>query len=133
MLGEIAVGGGHDGVEQLGMVAFRDDGLQGPPCQRRHLDGVHRSGQFVGEHALDILIAESLGHMDHQIRGVTGEAGGVGLVGQPGSEPGNEASGADPFSKNIGVEEVLLHELAESGRELVLALDDQRGVRYRQT
>jgi hypothetical protein len=29
--------------------------------------------------------------------------------------------------------EVLLHELAESGRELALALDDQRGVRYRQT
>ena len=132
MIGEIPVGGGHDGVEQLGMVASRDDHPQGPPSQRRHLDGFHRPGQFGGEHALDILIAESLGHIDPQIRGVTGETGGVGLVSQPGCHAGNEASGADPLGKNIGVEEVLLHELAERGRELVLTLDDQRGVRYRQ-
>ena len=91
-----------------------------------------RPSQFGGEHTLDILIAESLGHRDHQIRGVTGEAGGVGLIGQPGGQAGNEPSGAYPFGQDVGIEEVLLHELAESGGELVLALDDQRGVRYRQ-
>ncbi len=63
---------------------------------------------------------------------MTGEAGGVGLVGQPGGQAGNEPGGADPLGKNIGVEEVLLYELAQSGGELVLAFDDQRGVRYRQ-
>ena len=83
-----------------------------------------RPGQFGGEYALDILIAESLGHLDRQISGVTGETGGVGLVGQPGGQAGNEASGADPLGKNIGVEEVLLYELAERGGELILALDD---------
>ena len=132
MIGEIAVGAGHDNVEQLGVVASRDDDPQGPPGQRRHLDGVYRPSQLGGEHALDILIAESLGQRDHQIRGVTGEAGGVGLVGQPGGQAGNEPGGADPLGQDIGVEEVLLHELAEGGGELVLALDDQRGVRYRQ-
>ena len=132
MIAEIAVGAGHDGVEQLGVVAARDDDPQGPPSQRRHLDGVHRPGHFGGEYALDILIAEGLGRGDHQISGLTGEAGGVGLVGQPGGQAGNEPAGADPLGQNIGVEEVLLHELAESGGELILALDDQRGVRYRQ-
>jgi hypothetical protein len=43
-----------------------------------HLDGIYRPGQFGGEHALGILIAESFGHRDHQIRRATGEAGGVG-------------------------------------------------------
>ncbi len=132
MVGEIAVGAGHDGVEQLGVVVSRDDDPQDPPGQRRYLDGVNHPGQFGGEDALDILIAQSLGYRDYQIRGVTGEAGGVGLVGQPGGQAGNEACGADPLGKNIGVEEVLLHELAESCGELVLALDDHRGVRYRQ-
>ena len=119
-------------VEQLGVLAFRDDDPQGPPGQRGHLDGVDGPGQFGGEHALDILIAQRLGHRDHQVRGVPGEAGGVGRLGQPGGQPGHEAGGPDPFGQNIGVEEVLLHELAEGGGELVLALDDQRGVRYRQ-
>ena len=132
MVGEIAAGAGQDDVEQLVVVASRDDDPQGPASQWRHLDGVYGPGQFGGEHALDILIAKTLGHRDDQIRGVTGEAGGVGLVGQPGGQPGNEAGGADPLGKNVGVEEVLLHELAEGGGELVLALDDQRGVRYRQ-
>ena len=132
MAGEIAVGAGQDGVEQLGVVAARNDDPQGPPGQRRHLDGVDRPGQFGGEHALDILIAESLSHRDDQIRRVTGEAGGAGLVGQPGGQAGNQARGADPLGKNVGGEEVLLHEPAEGGGELVLALDEQRGVRYRQ-
>jgi hypothetical protein len=86
MIGEIAIGAGHDGVEQPGMVASRDDDPQGPPGQRRHLDGVCRPGQFSREHALNILIAESLGHRGHQIRGATGEASGAGLVGRPGGE-----------------------------------------------
>ena len=129
---EIAVGAGHQGVEQLGVVAARDDDPQGPAGQRRHLDRVHRPGQLGGEHALDILVAQRLGHRDHQIRGVTGEAGGVGPVGQPGGQAGDQASGAYPLGQDVGVEEVLLHELAEGGGELVLALDDQRGVRYRQ-
>jgi hypothetical protein len=132
MVAEIAVGGGHEGVEQFGVVAARDDDPQRPPGQRRHLDGVDGPGQFGGEDALDVLVADRLGHGDHQVRGLAGEAGGVGLVGQPGAQPGHEASRADPFGQDIGVEEVLLHELAEGGGELVLALDDQRGVRYRQ-
>ncbi|MGO8886832.1 MAG: hypothetical protein ACLQI7_24695, partial [Streptosporangiaceae bacterium] len=73
-------------------MASSKDGPQGPASQRRHLDGICRPGQFGGEHALDILIAESLGHRDDQIRRATGEAGGAGLVGQPGSQAGNEAS-----------------------------------------
>ena len=132
MVGEIAVGGGHGGVEQLGVLAFRDDGPQGPPGQRGHLDGIDGPGEFGGEHALDILIAQRLGHRRHQVRGVAGEAGGVGRVGQPDGQPGHEVGGADPFGEDLGVEEVLLHELAQGGGELVLALDDQRGVRYRQ-
>jgi hypothetical protein len=132
MGGEIAIGAGGDGVERLGVVTPRNDEPQGPASQRRHLDGIYRPGQFGGEHALDILIAESLGRREDQIRRPAGEAGGVSLVGQPGSQAGNEASGADPLGENIGVEEVLLHELAKGGGELVLALDDQRGVRYRQ-
>ena len=132
MVGEIAVGAGHHDVEQPGVVAFRDDDPQGPASQRRHLNGVYCPSQFGGEHALDILIAESLGQRDHQIRGMTGEAGGVGLVGQPGGQAGNGPGGAYPLGQDIGIEEVLLHELAEGGRELVLTLDDQRGVRYRQ-
>ncbi len=132
MIGEIAVGTEHDRVEQLGVVASRDDDPQRPPSQRRHLNGVYRPGQFGGEHALDVLIAQSLGHRDHQSRGVTGEASGVAPVGQPGGQAGNEPSGTYPLGQDIGVEEVLLHELAEGDGELVLALDDQRGVRYRQ-
>src|ERR1039458_448121 len=85
--------------------APRIDGPQGPASQRRHLEGIYRADQFGGEHALDILIAESLGHRDDQIRRATGEAGGVGLVGQPGRQAGNEASGADPLGKNAGVED----------------------------
>jgi len=81
MVGEIAVDAGQDRVEQLGVVASRDDDSQRPASQWRHLDGVYRPGQFGGDHALDILIAESLGYRDDQIRGATGEAGGVGLVG----------------------------------------------------
>ena len=49
------------------------------------------------EHPLHILVAQRLGHRDHQVRGVTGEAGGVGLVGQPGGQPGHEADGTDPL------------------------------------
>src|SRR5262249_11983195 len=63
---------------------------------------------------------------------MTGKAGGVVPVGQPGGQAGNEVSGADSLGKDVGVEEVLLHELAEGGGELILALDDQRGMRYRQ-
>ena len=122
MIGEVAIGAGHDGVEQPGMVASRDDDPEGPPSQRRHLDGVCRPGQFSREHALDILLADSLGHHDHQIRGAPGEVGGVGLVGQPGAQAGSDPGRADPLRQNIGVEEVLLHELAESGGELILAL-----------
>jgi hypothetical protein len=132
VIGEIAIGAGHDGVEQLSVLATRDDGAQGPPGQRRHLHGPGRAGQLGGEHALDILIAESLGRRDHQVRGVTGDGGGVGRVGQPAGQAGNEPGGLDPLDKNVSVEEVLLDELTESGAELVLALDDHRGVRYRQ-
>ncbi len=63
---------------------------------------------------------------------MTGEAGGIDLVSQPGGQAGNDPGGADPLGENVGVEEVLLHELAESSGELVLALDEQRGVRDRQ-
>ena len=132
MVGQVAVGGGHGGVEQLDMLAFGDDDLQGPPGQRGHLDGVDGPGQLGGEHALDILIAERLCHRDHQVRGVAGEAGRVGRLGQPGRQAGDEASGTDPFGQDVRVEEVLLDELAERGGELALALDDQRGVRDRQ-
>jgi hypothetical protein len=131
VVGQIVVGGGHDRVEQFGVVTSCDDDPQGPSGQRCYFDGVERPGQFGGKHALDVLIAERLGPRDHQIGGVTGEAGGVVLVGQPGGQPGDQASGADPFGKNIGVEEVLLHELAKGGGELVLPLDDQRGMRDR--
>src|SRR5262249_47872956 len=115
-----------------GGVNSRDDDPQDPSGQRRYLDGVQRPGQFGGEHALDILIAHGLGHRDPQIGGMTGKAGGVVPVGQPGGQAGNEVSGADSLGKDVGVEEVLLHELAEGGGELILALDDQRGMRYRQ-
>jgi len=50
----------------------------------------------------------------------------------PRSQAGHQARRADPLGENVSGEEVLLHELAEGGGELVLALDDQRGVRYRQ-
>ena len=113
-------------------MALRDDDPKRLPSQRRHFHGVDHPGHFVGEHSLDILIAKRLGHRDHQIRGVTGEGGGVGLVSQPGGQARNEPSRADPLADDIGVEEVLLDELAESRGELVLALDDQCGVRYRQ-
>jgi hypothetical protein len=63
---------------------------------------------------------------------VAGESGRVGLVGQPVRQAGHEPGGADPFGENVGVEEVLLHELAEGDGELVLPLNDQRCVRYRQ-
>ena len=132
MVGEVAVGGGHERVEQLGVVAARDHHPHRPPGQRRHLDGVHRPGQLGGEHALHVLVAQRLGQRDHQVRGVPGEARGVVLVGQPGGQPGSEAGGADPLGEHIGVEEVLLDELAERRGELVLALDDHRRVRYRQ-
>ena len=132
MAAEIAVGAGHDGAEKFSVLASGNDGPQGPASQRRHLDGSYRPGQLGGEHALDILIGQSLGRRDDQIRRAAGEPGGAGLVGQPGSQAGNEASGADPLGEDVGGEEVLLHELAEGGGELVLAPDDQRGVRYRQ-
>ena len=45
-----------------------------------------------------------------------------------GSQPGR----ADALGEDVGVQEVLLDELPESRRELVLALDDDRRVRYRQ-
>ena len=132
VVAEVAVGPGHDGVEQVGVMAARDDEPQGPSGQRRDLDGVDRSGQLGGEHPLNVLVAQRLGHRDHEVRRVAGEPGGVGLVGQPGGQPGHEAGGPDPFGQDVGVQEVLLDELAEGGGELVLALDDQRGVRYRQ-
>ena len=132
MAGEVSLGAGQDGVEELGVVASGDDDPQGPPGQWRHLDGIYRPGQFGGEDALDVLIAEVLGHRDDQVRRAAGETVGVGLVGQPGTQAGNQARGADPVGEDVGAEEVFLDELAEGGRELVLALDDQRGVGYRQ-
>src|SRR5260221_5179395 len=63
---------------------------------------------------------------------MTTRSGGVGLAGRPGGQAGHYPGGADPLGKNIGSEEVLLHELAQSGGELIFALDDQRSVRYRQ-
>ena len=132
MVGEIVIGAGNDGVKQLGVVASRDDDSQCPASQRRHLDGVCGAGEFGDEHPLDILIAECLGYRDNQTGGVTGEPRGIGLISQPGGHAGNEAGGADAVGKNISVEEVLLHKLAESGGELVLPLNDQRCVRYRQ-
>ncbi len=57
---------------------------------------------------------------------------GVALVGHPGGQPGNQARRADPLAENVGGKEVLLHEPAERGGKLVLALDDQRRMRYRQ-
>jgi hypothetical protein len=56
MVGEVAVGGGHDGVEQIRVVASRDDDAQGTPGQRRYLDGAQGPVQFGGEHALGRLI-----------------------------------------------------------------------------
>ena len=132
MIGQVAVGTGHDDVEQLGVVTSRDNDPQGTSGQRRQLGHVQHAGQLGGKHALGIFIAKILGHRDHQISGTTGEAGSVGLVGQPGGQAGNQADGANPFGENVGVEEVLLHELAKSGGELVLPLDDQRGMRDRQ-
>src|SRR2546430_8353679 len=82
MVSQIAVGAGHDGVEQPGVVTSRDDDPQCPSGQRRYLDGIQRPGQFGGEHALDILVTHGLGHRDHQISGTAGEAGGVGPVSQ---------------------------------------------------
>src|SRR5690242_3837326 len=60
---------------------------------------------------------------------MTGEAGGVVLVSQPGGQVGNETSRTDSLGKDIGVEEIVLNELAQSSGEFVLTLDDQRGVR----
>ena len=45
MISEIVISGGHDGVEQLGMVAACDDDPQGPPSQRSYLNGVHGPGR----------------------------------------------------------------------------------------
>ena len=90
MVGQIAVGAGHDRVEQLGVVTSRDDDPQDPSGQRRDLDGIQCPGQFGGEHALDILIPHGIGRSDHQVSGMTGEAGGVGPVSQPGAHAGNE-------------------------------------------
>jgi arginine deiminase len=120
---EIAVGGGHDHVEQLGVVAALDDGPHQAAGQRRHLDVVHRPGQLRGQHALDVLVAEGAGRGDDQVRGVAGEAGGVGRVGQPAGQPPGDPRRADPVGEHVRVEEVLLHELAERGRELVLPLN----------
>ncbi len=132
MVGEIPVGRGHGDVEQLGVVAARDDDPQGPSGQRGHLDGVDGPGQFGGEHPLDILVAQRLGHRDDQARGVAGEPGRVGRLGQPAAQARNEARRTDPLGQHLGVEEVLLDELAQGGGELVLALDQQRGMRDRQ-
>jgi hypothetical protein len=63
---------------------------------------------------------------------VAGEAGGIGRIGQPAGEPPGDLGRTDAFGDDVGVEEVLLHELAERGGELVLALDKERGVRNRQ-
>ena len=60
------------------------------------------------------------------------KAGGIALVGQPAGQAGNQVSGTDPLRQDVSVKEVLLHELAQRRSELVLAFDDQRGVRYRQ-
>jgi len=84
------------------------------------------------EHALHVLVAQRPGQRDHHVRGVPREARGVVLVGQPGAQPGSQPGRAEALGENIGVEEVLLHELPESRRELVLALDDHRRVRYGQ-
>src|SRR5215467_12364850 len=107
MVDQVAVGAGHDGVEQLRVVTSRDDDPQDPSGQRRYLDGTQRPDQFGGEHALDVLIANGLGHGDHQIGGMTSETSGVDPVSQPGDQAKNEAGGANPLGKNVGVEEVL--------------------------
>src|SRR6516165_12835104 len=103
MVDQIAVGAGHDGVEQLRVVTSRDDDPQDPSGQRSYLDGIQRPGQFGGEHALDVLVADGLGHGDHQIGGMTGEAGGIGPASQPGGQAGNDAGGADPLGQDVGV------------------------------
>jgi hypothetical protein len=105
---------------------------QHSPGQRSHLHRVDHLGQFGGEHALDILVAQRLGRRDHRLCGAASYSRGVGLIAQPCGRPGGEAGGPDPFGQDIGAEEVSLHEPAEGGGELVLALDDQRGLRDRQ-
>ena len=132
VVGEIAVRSRHDGAEQLGVVASGDDDPQCTSGYWRQIDCVYGPGQLSGEHALDILIAKSFSHRNGKVRGVTRGASGIGLVAQPGSQAGDETGGADPLGQDVGIEEVLLNELAESRGELVLAFHKQRRVRYRQ-
>ena len=132
VLGQVAVGAGHDRVEHLRLVAARDHHPHHPPGQRRHVKGVHRAGQFGADHPLGILVAQRLGQRDDQVRGMPGDALRVGRRGQPGRQPRGDPRGPEPPGEDVAIEEVLLHELAEGGGELVLALDEHRRVRYRQ-
>jgi hypothetical protein len=129
---QVAVGRGEHRVEQRVVVALRHDGPQCLPGEWRDVDGVRRAGQFGGDDTLHVLVAERSGRLYRQVRGVSGEPGGVALVGQPGRQAGGGLGRLDAVGEDVGVEEVLLDELAERGRELVLALDDQSGVRDRQ-
>jgi hypothetical protein len=111
------------------VVALGDDDPDDPPGQRRHLDRVGRPGQLGRERPLDVLVAQAVGRPDDHVGGVAGEAAGIVGVGQPAGHPGGDLGGPDPLGQHVAVEEVLLHELAEGSGELVLALDDHRGMR----
>ena len=132
MVGQVAIGGGDASVEQFGMVAARDHDTHRPAGQRRHLDGLDRPDHLGVEHPQHVLVAERSGERHHDVGGVTREAGGTAGVGQPGGEARRGPRGPDAIGEHIGVEEVLLNELAERLGELVLPLDDDRRVRYRQ-
>ncbi len=99
------------------------------PGQRRHVDRLHRAAQGRCQFALHVLVAQRLRRPDRQVCDMPGETGGVILPCQPVTEARNHLVGSDPLGENISGEEIFLHELAQRGGELVLALDNQGRVR----
>jgi len=130
---KVAVGTGHQAVEQQVVVAARDHDPDGLPGERCHLDTSGGPDHFGGERALHILVAEGACDRDHHVRRVSREAPRIVRVGQPRGHPWGEPRRPDAIGQDVGVEEVLLDKLPQRRRELILALDDDRRVRDRQS
>ena len=71
MIGEIAVGGGHDGVEQLGMVASRDDDLLALlPAQEAGTAEAADGLQMVADLSFEMMLVVIGGAHPRQIRAI---------------------------------------------------------------
>jgi hypothetical protein len=124
VVGEHPLGPPQHRVEQLLVPVVGREHAQRAPGEWRQRHAVDGPADLLVERAVHVLVAQHVGESDGGIGAVAGQGRRVRRVGQPGRDPVADTGTAQPGAEHVGAEEVLLHERAERGAELVLALPD---------